>query len=70
MAQYKVAVFWVMPLIVIASAALIIVFQSPIWRASLITTIVFMGAIMLVDSNANARLETYKAKLLSAKSAE
>lgn len=66
MAQYGVAVFKVMPLIVMACAALIIVLNGPVWRASLITTIALVTAIMLVDSTAHARLEDYKTRLLSA----
>lgn len=70
MSQYKIAVFRVIPLIVIVCAALIIVLQGPLWRAGLITTIALMAVIMLVDTNANARLEIYKDKLLLEKSAE
>lgn len=70
MSQYRIAVFRVMPLIVILSAALIIVVQGPVWRASLITTIAMITVIMLIDANANARLESYKAALLSARSAQ
>lgn len=68
--QYRVAVFLVIPLIVVVCAGLIILLQGPVWRASLITTIALMAVIMLVDSNANARLEVYKDKLLSVRATE
>lgn len=61
--QYKLAVYRIIPLIVLVCAALIIFFEGPIWRASFVTTIAMMGAIMLIDTNANARLEIYRAKL-------
>ncbi|THH39144.1 hypothetical protein E4Z66_06245 [Aliishimia ponticola] len=69
MAQYSTAVFKVMPLIIILSAALVMLLQGPIWRASLITTIAMITVVMLVDTNANARLAAYRDVLLSAKSA-
>ncbi|SMX31389.1 hypothetical protein [Actibacterium lipolyticum] len=65
-AQYGTAVFKVMPLLIVAAAALIIVMNSPVWRAGLITTIAFLCAVMFVDSNASARLESYRAQLLAA----
>ena len=70
MGQYRVAVFRVIPLIVIACAALLIVMQGASWRAALITTIALMAVIMFVDTNANARLGDYKDKLLLAKPAD
>lgn len=69
-AEYSLAVFKVMPLIVMTAAALVAVLHGPAWRASLVTTIAFLSVIMLVDSTAKARLEAYKDDLLSAKSVE
>ncbi|GAA3872067.1 hypothetical protein [Celeribacter arenosi] len=66
-AQYKTAVFKVMPLLIIAAAVLITVLSGPGWRAGLITTIAFLSIIMLVDSTAHARLVDYKVKLLEVK---
>jgi len=68
MAQYGTAVFKVMPLMIAAAALLIVFMHSPGWRAALITAIVFLGLVMLIDSSANARLEAYKATLVSAAS--
>lgn len=63
LAQYAVAVFRVMPLIVIVAAVLIMVLHGPSWRASLVTTIAMIAVILLVDTNANARLEHYRQQL-------
>ncbi len=63
MADYSVAVFKVMPMIIIVCAVLLIVLDSPAWRAASITAITSIAITMLVDTNANARLEVYKAQL-------
>lgn len=65
MAQHATAVFKVMPLMVAGAALLIVVLHGPSWRAAMITAIVFLGLVIAVDSNANARLGTYKAALQS-----
>ena len=65
--EYKIIVFKVIPLIIVVSALLIIFIDKPIWRAISITTIAMMMVILLVDSNANARLETYTEQLISVK---
>ncbi len=64
--EYRIAVFRLIPLIVALCALLILVVEAPIWRAALITTIAMMAVILLIDTNANARLETYKAALQKA----
>ena len=61
--EYKTIVFKIIPLIITACALVIIFNDKPIWRASMITTIAMMVVILLVDSNANARLESYKTQL-------
>lgn len=66
MATYATAVFKVMPLMIAAAAVLVVVVSGPGWRAALITAIIFLGLVMLIDSNANARLVDYKEKLLLA----
>lgn len=64
MDEYQTIVFKVIP-VIIAFAALAIVFlDKPIWRAISITTIAFMIVLLLVDSNANARMEAYQEQLL------
>lgn len=66
MAQYGTAVFKVMPLMIAAAALLVVFVHSPGLRGAFVTSIVFLGLIMLIDSIANARLEVYKAALVSA----
>ena len=62
--EYKTIVFKVIPLIMVVSALLLIFIDKPIWRAIGITTIAMMVVILLIDSNANARHEVYKDKLV------
>lgn len=62
--EYKTIVFKVIPLIIIVAALLLIFIDKPIWRAISITTIAMMICILLVDSNANARIEAYKKQLV------
>ncbi|TCL08114.1 hypothetical protein BXY66_0147 [Shimia isoporae] len=61
--QYRIAVFRVIPLIIVACAVLFALIDSPIWRASLATTIAMMSVILIIDTNANTRLAVYKTKL-------
>ena len=61
--EYRIAVFRVIPLIVAACALAILYFQTPLWRASLITTLIMMAVILVIDTNANARLEGYREQL-------
>jgi uncharacterized membrane protein len=60
--EYKV-VFKVIPLIVVAAALVMLFLTTPIWRASMITTIAMMTVIMLVDGTANARIDDYQKQL-------
>ena len=62
--DYQMAVYRVMPLAIAVSAVLFLFFSSPIWRASLVTIIAMLVVILLVDTNANARLEEYRARLI------
>lgn len=61
--EYRIAVFRVILLIIAACALAILYFETPLWRASLITTIVMMAVILVIDTNANARLEGYREQL-------
>lgn len=65
MTQYGMAVFKVMPLIIVSAALLVVFVHSPGWRAALITAVLFLGLTLFIDINANARLEAYKANLVS-----
>jgi len=70
MGEYKTIVFKVIPLIIIAAALLIIFIDKPIWRATGITVIAMMAVILLVDNNANARIEAYHGQLLEVEKQE
>lgn len=63
---YNNALFKFIPIIIIVCAGLLLVVKSPLWQASMMCIIAMMAIILLVDMNANARLETYKTKLLQA----
>ena len=62
--EYQNIVFKVIPFIIIVAALLIVFLNTPLWRAVGITTIFMMVAILLIDSNANARAEAYHEKLV------
>ena len=64
--EYKTIVFRIIPLIIAVSALLIIFIDKPVWRASNITIIAMMVVLLLVDSNADARIEAYKKQLVLA----
>lgn len=59
MGEYRIIVFKVIPAIIIVAALLIVFIDKPFWRAISITTIAMMTVILLVDSNANTRIENY-----------
>ena len=61
--EYRTIVFKVIPMIIVLAALLIVFFQNPTVRAASILTIGMMVVILLVDSNANARLQEYRAEL-------
>lgn len=63
LAEYSLIVFKVIPAIVAVFALLIIFVDSPTWRAICITTIAMMVVILVIDSNANRRLEEYKVEV-------
>ncbi|MGB0390488.1 MAG: hypothetical protein ACPGD5_02890 [Salibacteraceae bacterium] len=61
--EYQNIVFTGIPIIIIACALAILFFNSPIWRASLITGIAMLVVILLVDGTAHSRIEAYYKKL-------
>lgn len=61
--DYRIAVFRVFPAIIALCAMAIPFLDGPLWRASLITAIAMVTALILVDSNANGRLGAYRAQL-------
>ena len=60
-------VFKVLPLIIIAAALLIMLANTPLWRAIGITTIALMTILMFLDSNTDARNTVYHQHLLAEK---
>lgn len=64
MGEYRTIVFKIIPFIIVLAALLIVFFETPTWRAISITTIALMIVILLVDSNANARIENYHKALM------
>ncbi|SDF45724.1 hypothetical protein [Limimaricola pyoseonensis] len=64
--EYRIVVFRVIPLIIAACALAILYFETPLWRASLITTIGMMAVILVIDTNASARLASYREQLVLA----
>lgn len=63
MKQYKIAVFMVIPAIIVLAAILLALINAPLWRAISATTLATMVVVVLIDANANARLETYHKQL-------
>ena len=60
-------VFKILPLIIIAAALLIMILNTPLWRAIGITTIAVMTVLMFIDSNTGARNTAYHQQLLADK---
>lgn len=61
--EYQNVVFKAIPIIIAVCALVIVFVNTPIWRASMITTIAMMAVILLIDGTAHARIEAYKADL-------
>ena len=70
MAEYQTIVFKIIPLIIVVASLLIIFIDKPIWRAISITTIAMTVVIMLVDINANARMDAYHKQLVTIENQE
>ena len=66
LAEYKNIVFTGIPLIIVACSLVLFFANSPVWRASMITTMAMLVIILLVDGTAHARIDTYQKQLLSA----
>lgn len=62
--EYKTIVFTAIPLIIAACCMVIMFINTPIWRASMITTIAMLAVILLIDGTAHARIEAYKKQLV------
>lgn len=64
--EYRIAVYLIIPLIIALCAVLFVFFTGPIWQASFVTTIAMMAVIIIIDTNANTRLQAYKNALTEA----
>ncbi len=64
--EYKNIVFTVIPIIMAACLLVLFFVSTPIWRASMITTIGMLAVILFIDGLAHARIEEYNTKLLLA----
>ncbi|MEM6380097.1 MAG: hypothetical protein AAF705_18025 [Bacteroidota bacterium] len=64
--EYKNIVFTAIPLIIVACALVIFLVNTPIWRASMISTIAMLAVILLIDGMAHARIDDYNKQLLQA----
>jgi len=68
--EYKTIVFTAIPIIIAVCAMAILFINTPIWRASMISTIAMMTVILLVDGTAHARIEAYYEQLMSVKNTD
>lgn len=64
--EYKTIVFTAIPLIIAACALILLLVNTPVWRASIISIIAMMVVILLIDGTAYARIDTYQKQLLIA----
>ena len=60
---YNNALFVIFPAIIMACAVILMIMRTAIWQASAISVIAMIAILLVIDSNANARLGTYKAEL-------
>ncbi|MBA98365.1 MAG: hypothetical protein COB29_15770 [Sulfitobacter sp.] len=61
--DYRIAAFKVFPALLALCALAVPFLDGPYWRASLITAIALFTVLILIDSNANARLQDYRQQL-------
>ncbi|MDE3743271.1 hypothetical protein [Maribacter polysaccharolyticus] len=58
-----IVVFKVVPIVVIVAALVMLCIQTPTWRAICVTTISMLIVILLIDGNAQSRIENYHKEL-------
>lgn len=61
--EYSTIVFTAIPIIIAVCSLVLIFVNSPVWRASMITTIAMLVVILLVDGTAHARIDGYNKQL-------
>ncbi|PWJ55251.1 hypothetical protein CLV98_11419 [Dyadobacter jejuensis] len=64
--EYKTIVFTAIPLFMMACSLVLLFVHSPVWRASMITTMAMLVVILLIDGTAHARIDNYNTQLLKA----
>ena len=64
--EYKNIVFTAVPLIIAVCAITLLFVNTPLWRASMITTIAMLVVILLIDGTAHARIDEYSKQLQQA----
>lgn len=64
--EYKNIVFTGIPIIIVICALVLFFVNTPIWRASMITTIAMLAVILVIDGLAHARIADYNQQLLQA----
>lgn len=64
--EYKNVVFTAIPIIILACILVLFFVSTPIWRASMITTIAMLTVILFIDGLAHARIDEYNKQLLKA----
>ena len=62
--EYQTIVFKIIPIIIAIASFLIIIIDTPTWRAISITTIAMLVIILLIDGTAHSRIEAYNKHLL------
>lgn len=63
--EYATIAFKIIPCLIILAALLIFLVDKANWRAISMTTIAMLIVVVMIDSNANARLDIYKQQLQS-----
>lgn len=64
--EYKNIVFTAIPIIIVVCALVLFFVNSPVWRASMISTMAMLTVILFIDGLAHARIDTYHQQLLQA----
>ena len=59
-------VFRTIPIIIIVCAGLFLILKAPLWQSSMLAAIAMLMVIMLVDTTASARMQTYKQQMMMA----
>lgn len=64
--EYKNLVFTGIPIIIVVCALVLFFVHTPVWRASMITSIAMLSVILFIDGLAHARIAAYNQQLQKA----